>query len=199
MVLFSIVVRFVVTGYVFDHAVGVRNLYALNGQSFKKLPGSGVAEDPLDGVCRVAVLEVPVSVSVLGEVAEAVLTVGAGAFDGNGSEAVIIFVNPGFPFEKPVIVLLVEFGVKLFFPIPLMGGIIDLLDVVINGGAVVYHIGQDIDVDCVVFVVVLLALILVFDAGDKTDHNDGQHQYACQNFENFALHFGSPCQFCYFI
>ena len=49
-------------------------------------------------------------------------------------------------------------------------------------------------IDSIAFVVVVLVVILVgvAVASHQPHHNNGQYQNACQYFENFALHFGSP-------
>ena len=188
LIVFAVVVSGIATGYVFYHTVGIFGFDALFGQHVYKRRGRRVAEYPFHGVCTVGVFPIPFVIAVLCQIAEPVL---AFAVDYR-AEAVIVGVIPCFALQQPIIAFFNLLFIQFRHPTALLGAVVGCTDIVISRLTVVDHVRQHRDVDGRVLCVVFRFVLVFVYTGKQTYHDDRQHQNACQYFENFAFHFGSP-------
>ena len=191
VIFLAVVVCGIVTGYVFNHTFGISCFYTLFGKHVQEICRRRITEYSFDGVCTVGVFPIPFVfvIAVLCKIAEPVL---ASAVDYR-AEAVIVGVIPFFALQQPIVVFFIQLFVQLCDPIFLLvGTVIGCTDIVISRLTVVDHVRQHRDVDGRVLCVVFRFILVFVYTGKQTYHDDRQHQNACQYFENFAFHFGSP-------
>ena len=191
VIFLAVVVCGIVTGYVFDHTVGISDFNTLLGKHVQEICRRRITEYSFDGVCGITVLPIISSV-VLRQVSESVLAPCGVAFAGYGAETVIVSVIPCFARQQPVVVFFIQLFFQSVVPPIKITGIINLCNIVIGRLTVVDHVRQHRDVDGRVLCVVFRFVLVFVYTGKQTYHDDRQHQNACQYFENFAFHFGSP-------